>query len=80
MHCYLDWISAWCRLLWRGEESVGIINLRHEETHPAGRGQAGALEKLALVGQTLDHLHCLGEVTLIGDLDHVPPHALQQTY
>ena len=35
------------------------------------------LQELALGAETLDHLHGLGEVALVGDLDHVPPHALQ---
>ena len=77
---YLDGVSARCRLLWRGEECVRIVNLRHKEAHPARRGQARALEELTLVGQTLDHLHCLGEVALVWDLDHVAPHALQMPF
>ena len=34
------------------------------------------LQELALGAETLDHLHGLGEVALVRDLDHVSPHAL----
>ena len=44
--CHLDGVPALDGLLGRGEEGVWVVDLRHEERHPARRGEAGALQPI----------------------------------
>merc|ERR1712192_68755 len=74
----LDWLSAWCWLVARVAREIGvrIVDLSHKQAYPPGRSKAGALQELALSAEALDHLHGLGEVALVWNLNHVPPHTL----
>ena len=75
------------------EIGVRIVDLGHKQAHPPateswegpkgsfspGRSEAGALQELALGAEALHHLHGLGEVALIWNLNHIPPHTLSAT-
>ena len=88
----LDGLPARCWLVSRVPREIGvrIVDLSHKQAHPSekesclqkcffcspGRSKAGALKELALGAEALDHLHGLGEVALIRDLNHIPPNTL----